>query len=94
MHAVVRKYKNPKLIETLDQRKSEIESLIRPVPGFVAYYLIKSSDGGASITVCDDKTGTDASVKLAAEWIRQNAPDAAGTPPEVTEGEVILQLGR
>ncbi len=94
MHAVVRRYKDPKLIETLQQRKADVESVIRPVPGLVAYYLIKSGDGGASITVCDTKTGTDASIKLAAEWIRQNAPDAASTPPEVTEGEVILQLGR
>jgi len=66
--------------------------VIRPVPGFVAYYLLQSADGGSSITLCQDKAGTDASSQRAAEWIRQNMPEAAGSPPEVTEGDVILSF--
>ncbi len=89
MYGVIRRYQNPKLIETLQQRQQDVENVIRPIPGFVAYYIIKSSDGGATVTVCQDKSGTDASVQRAADWVRQNAPHAAGTPPEITEGEVI-----
>jgi hypothetical protein len=94
MYAVIRRYKNPKLIGALEQRRAEVEAVIRPVPGFVAYYLIKSGDGGTSVTVCDDKAGTDASIQRAAEWIRSNLPDAAGAPPEVTEGNVIQEFTR
>jgi len=94
MYAVVRRYKTPKLIEIMEQRPADVEAVIRPVPGFVAYYVIKSGDGAATVTVCQDKAGTDASIQRAAEWIRQNAPDLAGSPPEVTEGEVIQQFAR
>lgn len=94
MYAVVRRYKNPKLIELLEQRKADVEAVIRQVPGFVAYYLIKAADGGVTVTVCDDKAGTDASTQVAAGWVRQNAADVAGAPPEVTEGECVIQFAR
>lgn len=92
MHAVVRRYNDTKLMETLLQRRDDVESVIKNVPGFVAYYLIKSADGGATITVCEDKAGTSASSQRAREWILQNAPEAAGNPPELTEGEVGIQF--
>jgi hypothetical protein len=46
------------------------------------------------VTVCDNKAGADASIQGAAEWIRQNLPDVAGTPPEITEGEVIQHFSK
>ena len=33
--------------------------LIRPVKGFVSYSFILTADGGASVTVCENKAGTD-----------------------------------
>ena len=93
MHAVVRRYEDTKLMDTLVQRRSEVEQVIRGVPGFVAYYLIKAADGGATVTVCQDQTGTSTSVQRAHEWIAANVPEAAGNLPEVTEGEVSIQFG-
>jgi hypothetical protein len=52
----------------------------------VAYYLVRSADGGASITVCQDQAGTAESSKRAADWVRQNLPNVTGTTPEITEG--------
>jgi hypothetical protein len=78
MHAVIRIYSGAggkKLIDLLEQRKGEVEALIRPVKGFVSYSLIRAADGGASVTVCQDKAGTDESMKLAREWIGKNASD-------------------
>ena len=82
MHAVVRQYKDTRLMETLLKRQDDVESVIKNVPGFVAYYLIKSADGGATVTVCEDEAGTNASNQRAREWIQQNAPEAAGNPPK------------
>ncbi len=94
MHVVIRRYRNAaQLMDTLEQRRADVEQLIRGVPGFVAYYLVRSGDGGASISVYQDAAGTAESTRLAAEWIRQNAPQAAGTPPEVTEGTAVIQFG-
>jgi hypothetical protein len=94
MHAVVRRYKGAsQLFDQLQQRRTDVEDVIRGVPGLRAYYLIRTGDGGASITVCDDRAGTQESTQRAANWIRDNVPAAAGSPPEVAEGEVIVQLG-
>jgi hypothetical protein len=67
MHAVIRTYSGPaakKLFDLLEERKREVESIIRPVKGFVSYSLLRTADGGASVTVCQDKAGTDESLRV------------------------------
>jgi len=92
MYAVVRRYTGAALIfDELAQRQEEVQELLRAVPGFVTYYAIRSGDGGgATITVCEDQTGTTESVRVAADWVRRRVPNAVGSPPQVTEGEVVL----
>ena len=94
MYAVVRRYTGATaLFDELARREQDVRDVIQGVPGFVAYYLVRSGDGGATITVCQDHTGTSESTRRAAEWIRQNVPNAAGGTPEVTEGEVLFNFG-
>ena len=93
MHAVVRRYSGSgakELFALLEGRKSEVEGLIRGVKGFVAYTLVRTDDGGVTVTVCQDKSGTDESSKVAREWIQANASNLGTTPPEVSEGAVVL----
>ncbi len=95
MHAVVRTYSGQgakELFEQLEQRKSEVEELIRSVSGFQAYTLLRTGDGGVTVTVCKDKEGTDQSLQLARDWIQENASDLSTSPPAVSEGSVVLQL--
>ena len=95
MHAVVRTYSGQgakELFEQLEQRKSEVEDLIRSVSGFQAYTLLRTNDGGVTVTVCEDKAGTDQSLQLARDWIQENASDLHTNPPVVSEGSVVLQL--
>ncbi len=95
MHAVVRSYSGSgakELFDLLEQRVAEVESLIRAVQGFVAYSLIRTDDGGVTVTVCQDKAGTDESLRLARDWIQENASDLGASPPVVSEGPVLLQL--
>jgi hypothetical protein len=77
----------------LEASKQEVESLIRAVSGFVSYSLVRTADGGVSVTVCQDKAGTDESLQLAREWIQEHGSDLSVDPPTVTEGSNILQLG-
>ena len=96
MHAVVRSYSGAgakELIDLLEQNRGEVESLIRAVSGYVAYTLIRTDDGAVSVTVCQDKAGTDESLRVAREWIQKNASDLGVSPPAVSEGSVVLQLG-
>jgi hypothetical protein len=95
MHAVVRNYSGAgakQLFDVLEQRKADVEALIRKVPGLMSYTLLRSADGGVSVTVCQDKAGADESLKLAREWIQQNASNTGASPPAVMEGSVIIQI--
>ena len=95
MHAVIRTFSGAgakKLVDVLEGRKSEVESLIRPVKGFVSYSLLRTAEGGVSVTVCEDKAGTDQSSQIARDWIAKNASDLGVSPPTVAEGTVILHL--
>ena len=95
MHAVIRHYRgNAQLMDELARRTDEVEQLIRGVPGFVTYALVRTADGGFSVSVYEDQAGTEESTRRAAEWIRQTVPQAAGSAPEVIEGETILQFSR
>ncbi len=81
MYAVVRNYSGQgakELFDLVEQRKSEVETIFRSVTGFVSYTLLRSEDGGVTVTVCQDKTGTDESMRVAREWIyRRMRPTSA-----------------
>ena len=88
MYAVVRSYSGQgasELFEQLEQRNDEIKDLIGGVPGFVSYTAVRSSEGGVTVTVCQDKTGTDESSRRAADWVKDNIKTMAN-PPVITEG--------
>ena len=93
MHAVIRTYtgsSGTKLFDLLEQRTSEVETVMRSIEGFVSYLLVRTDDGGSSVTVCQDKAGAEESVRRAREWVAENAPDIGVGAPIVAEGTVIL----
>jgi hypothetical protein len=95
MHAVVRNYSGPEakeLMDLLEERREEVESLIRAVSGFVSYTFFRTDNGCVSVTVCQDKTGTDESIQVARDWIQKNASDLGVSPPAVSEGPVVIQV--
>ena len=95
MYAIVRNYSGAgakQLFDVLERQKAEVEATLRKVPGLESYSLVRSADGGMSITVCKDKAGADESVKVAREWIKKNAADVPAYPPAIMEGPVIVQI--
>ena len=89
MHGVIRSYSGQGASELFDlivERKDEIEGLLRGVEGFVSYALIRTGDGGSTVTVCRDKAGTDESVSIARDWVAANGSQLAAAPPVVSEG--------
>jgi heme-degrading monooxygenase HmoA len=95
MYAVIRHYKgNSQLMDELARRTADVEQVIRDVPGFVTYCLARTGDGGFSVSIFEDRDGTEESTRRAAEWIKENVPAATGSPPEVIQGETILQFSR
>ena len=95
MHAVMRSYsgKGTKaLFDLLEKNKGEVESLIRGVKGFVSYALVRTTRGGFSVSVYEDKAGADESSRAAREWIAKNASKTGVARPIILEGTVMLQL--
>ena len=95
MHAVLRNYsgKGTKaLFDIIEKNKADVEKVIRPVKGFVSYSLVRTASGGFSVTVCQDKAGTDESVRAARDWIKKNVGKTGAAAPKVSEGTVMLHL--
>ena len=94
MHVVVRSYSGQgasELFDQLGQRQEDVKDLIGGVPGFVSYAAFRSGDGGMTVTVCQDKAGTDESSRRAAEWVKENV-SADVSPPAISEGDTVLHF--
>ncbi len=95
MYTVVRQYTGAaQLVEAMRQKEGEVRDLLSSISGFVAYYAVQTDDGVATITVCEDKSGTDESVRRAGEWVRQNLAGGSISPPQVVSGEVYISFTR
>ncbi len=91
MHVVVRHYTgSSKLIDELVDRRKDVEDLIRGVKGFTSYYLVRTADGGASVSVFDYERGTTESNTRAAAFIKENLDGVASGPPQIIEGEAVI----
>ncbi len=94
MHVVIRSYSGQgasELFDLLGQREEDVKTLIGGVPGFVSYAAFRAGGGGTTVTVCQDKTGTDESSRRAAEWVKDNVSTTVD-PPAITEGSTFLQF--
>jgi hypothetical protein len=95
MHAVIRTYSGPgakELFDHFEKNKDALEKIIRGVKGVVSYALVRTADGGTSITIAEDKAGTDESVKVAREWVAANVPKSAASAPAIAEGTTIVLI--
>src|SRR5690349_14324059 len=96
MHAVVRTYpadqETSDLFDLIEQRAEDVKALMRGVPGFVSYTVLRGADGAVAVTVCEDKAGADESSRRAVEWSKENF-SADVKPPVIVEGETIFQFG-
>lgn len=94
MYVVIRSYSGQgasELFDALAEREDEVKGIITTVPGFISYEAFRSSGGGQTVTVCEDKAGTDESSQRAANWVKENV-DVTVDPPGISEGNTILHF--
>jgi hypothetical protein len=96
MHAVIRTYRAaPAVVAEARTKLAHLEQTMRGTPGFVAYYLLETDDGVASITIAEDETGTSESMGRAAQWVQDNLESRAALgAPEVTRGQALISATR
>jgi hypothetical protein len=95
MHTVIRAYSGKgakELADVLEKHKADVEKLLRGVKGFAGYTLVRTGDGAVSVTTCQDKAGTEESMKIAKDWIAKNAANTGVGAPKVSEGPAILHV--
>jgi hypothetical protein len=94
MYVVIRSYSGhgaSELFDALAEGEDDVKNLISTVPGFISYEAFRSNGGGQTVTVCQDKAGTDESSRRAADWVKENI-DVAVDPPTITQGSTILHF--
>ena len=94
MYVVVRSYSGQgasELFDALVAREEDVKSIISSVPGFISYEAFRTDGGGQTVTVCQDKAGTDESSRRAAEWVKENI-SVTVDPPTITEGSTVLHF--
>jgi len=94
MHVVIRSYSGQgasDLFDALAEREDEVKNVISTVPGFISYSAFRNDRGGQTVTVCEDKAGTDESSRRAAHWVKENI-SVTVDPPTVSEGGTILHF--
>jgi hypothetical protein len=94
MHVVVRSYSGQgasELFDLIGEREDDVKELISGVPGFSRYAAVRTGDGGMTVTICEDKAGTDESSKRAAAWVEENATGTTD-PPAITEGDTVVEF--
>ncbi len=74
----------------MSRREEDVKALISEVPGFVSYAAFRSGGDGVTVTVCQDKAGTDESSRRAAEWVKDNVTTTVD-PPAITDRPAILR---
>ena len=96
MHAVVRRYEgvDSTRVDELTRRVQEgAVPLISGTPGFVAYYVVDAGGGAvASISLFGNKPGADESGRRVGEFVLRSMADLLPNPPQVTAGEVLVDV--
>ena len=93
MFATIRVYSGAgELADALVENESAVKQLISEIDGFQAYYLVRTADGAASVSVYDNQAGATASDEAARSWVAENLPELNVAAPEVSAGEVVINF--
>ncbi|MEY4374283.1 MAG: hypothetical protein RL760_449 [Candidatus Eisenbacteria bacterium] len=93
MYTIIQSYQGaPMFADELKRKADAIEKDMGSVPGFIAYYMIKTTNGATSVTVCDDRKGCDECSRRLTSWLKTNLPGLRFSPPQFIEGELAFRF--
>ena len=93
MHSVIQNFTgSPSFTEELKKKMKDLESDVSSVPGFIAFYCLKTADGGVIVTVCDERFGCDEATRRTASFIKKNLPSLKLGTPHTLGGEVSFKF--
>jgi hypothetical protein len=88
VHTVIRSYEGAGDSAEVGRRAvEEFGPMLRGRPGFQGYYVVDAGDGVlATISVFETEEAALDTIPAAAAWVRENIPELADIPPQVTAG--------
>jgi hypothetical protein len=88
MYTVIRRYEGAgDSAEVCRRAVSDFGPMLSERPGFQGYWAVDAGDGVlATITVFETEEIALESTGAAAAWVRENLPELAELPPQVTAG--------
>jgi hypothetical protein len=94
MYVTLRQYTGitPGDFDCLISRSNELELLMREVPGFVQYRLVRTAKGITSVAVFQDRVGAEVANFTMAAWIEVTLPALLAKVPVTTGGEQVLHF--
>ena len=92
MQALERELNHVDDIDAVSRKvREDFLPIVRTVPGFVAYYLVDATHSTFSITICQDEAGVEEAIARASEWTKNNLGGLVESPPEIIQGEVVVE---
>ena len=91
----VRTYSGKGAAETIGlviASKKDIKKLMRSVKVFVDYSVVKTEDGGFTVTVSKTEKAAATTTAVARDWILENTSKLKADPPKAAGGEVDLSI--
>lgn len=95
MYTVIRRYEGAgDSTEVARRAVEEFAPMLSERPGFQGYWAVDAGNGVlATITVFETEDEAAASTPAAAAWVRENLPDLAEIPPQITAGATSGVMG-
>jgi heme-degrading monooxygenase HmoA len=95
MYTVIRRYEGAgDSTEVVRRAVEEFAPMLSERPGFQGYGAVDAGDGVlATITVFETEEAALESTTAAAAWVRDNLPELAALPPQVTAGKTTGVMG-
>ena len=95
MYTVIRRYEGAgDSAEVCRRAVEEFAPMLKEQPGFQGYWAVDQGEGVlATITVFETEQAANDSTTAAAGWVRENLPELAQFPPQVTAGATTGVMG-
>ena len=96
MHTVVRIYSGhgaSDLVDLVIRSKPVAEEIMNSVPGLIHYAIMRTEEGGVTITSCASQEASDEITRKTIAWAEEHAPDLHAARPQVIGGTVAWEIG-
>jgi hypothetical protein len=96
MHASIRRYEGlipERTDELINRVKEGFVPIVSAVAGFVSFFFVDAGRGViATISIFETEVAAEESNKAAASWVKDNLAEFSPSSPQITAGQVRIEI--